>query len=296
MRSRLEQTLEEMKYQRRLDENLTEPATKGKLEELQIYRPPPKNMTGPTQTFQLAAVEPGRFDVESSFIEPEKQSLHVLARVKRPKTPAKKGAAQGRTAPRGDFNTEVVDLIKNVYGAELDLADFKDETKGRQHVQVQAARPNAKNVQIYLYGNKNSPYEVALIFEYPKTEHNTVNPKIGLCLESFAVGDKAKRAFAGGEAEEEGRGSGRRGGSTTADLIASLRVDPVGQLGPCRRSAPRRPGSDLAGGWALHQPATIAAGLEGSLRRRGPRWREAGLRLLRRTGWPRAGSTRLEGS
>ena len=46
-----------------------------------------------------------------------------------------------------------------------------------------------------------------MIFEYPKAEHNTVNPKIRLCLESFAVGDKAKRAFAGGETEEiEGTG------------------------------------------------------------------------------------------
>ena len=62
-------------------------------------------------------------------------------------------------------------------------------------------------MQIYLYGGKNSPYEVALIFEYPKAEHNAVNPKIRLCMESFAVGDKAKRAFAGGETEDiEGTG------------------------------------------------------------------------------------------
>ena len=72
---------------------------------------------------------------------------------------------------------------------------------------------NAKNVQVYLYGSKNSPYEVALIFEYPKAEHNSVNPKIGLCLEAFATGEKAKRAFAGGEADEEGgEGAGEEGG------------------------------------------------------------------------------------
>ena len=96
---RLEHTIDQMKYQRRLNDNLTEPSTKGTLEELQIYLRPPKTMTGPAQTFQLAALEPGKFDVEASFIEPEKQSLHVLARVEQPKTPAKKGVPKARIAP-----------------------------------------------------------------------------------------------------------------------------------------------------------------------------------------------------
>jgi hypothetical protein len=204
--TRLEKTLDNMKYQKRLDDNLGAAATKGKLEELQIYVRPPKSMTGPTQTFQLTVVEPDKFDVESSFIEPEKQSLHILGRVKRPKTPSKKAPAKPET-PRGEFNADIVDLIKNVYGAELAGSDFKDETKRDNTFKYKLLDLNAKNVQVYLYGGKNSPYEVALIFEYPKTEHNAVNPKIGLCLESFAVGDKAKRAFAGGETEEmEGTG------------------------------------------------------------------------------------------
>src|SRR3954467_8814347 len=125
---RLEHTIEKMKYQKRLDDNLTDAPTKGKLEELQIYVRPPKNMTGPTQTFQMTVVEPGKFDVESSFIEQDKQSLHLLARVKRPKTPAKKGAAAEPT-PRGDFNADVVELVKNVYGVELNVTDFKEEKK-----------------------------------------------------------------------------------------------------------------------------------------------------------------------
>jgi hypothetical protein len=204
--TRLEKTIDNMKYQKRLDDNLGAAATKGKLEELQIYVRPPKNMTGPTQTFQLTVVEPGKYDVESSFIEPEKQSLHILARVKRPKTPSKKAPTKAET-PRGEFNSDVVELIKNVYGAELDLSKFKDETKRDNTFKYHLLDLNAKNVQIYLYGGKDSPHEVALIFEYPKAEHNAVNPKIGLCLESFAVGDKAKRAFAGGETEDiEGTG------------------------------------------------------------------------------------------
>ncbi len=204
--ARLEKTIDNMKYQKRLDDNLGAAATKGKLEELQIYVRPPKNMTGPTQTFQLTVIEPGKYDVESSFIGPEKQSLHILARVKRPKTPSKKAPTKAET-PRGEFNSDVVELIKNVYGAELDLSKFKDETKLINTFKYHLLDLNAKNVQIYLYGGKNSPHEVALIFEYPKAEHNAVNPKIGLCLDSFAVGDKAKRAFAGGETEDiEGTG------------------------------------------------------------------------------------------
>jgi len=204
---RLETTIDHMRYQKRLDDNLGAAATKGKLEQLGIYVRPPMNMTGPTQTFQLTVVEPGKYDVESSFIEPEKQSLHILARVKQPKTPAKKGPAKVET-PRGEFNSEVVDLLKNVYGAEqLDPAKFKPQTKLNNTFKYDLLDLTAKNVQIYLYGDKNSPYEVALIFEYPKAEHNAVNPKIGLCLESFAVGDRAKRAFAGGENEDiEGTG------------------------------------------------------------------------------------------
>ena len=48
---------------------------------------------------------------------------------------------------------------------------------------------------------KNDPYEVALIFEYPRTEHNNLFSKIDLCLEAFAVSNRAKNAFTGGGAE-----------------------------------------------------------------------------------------------
>jgi hypothetical protein len=207
---RLEETIRQMKYQKRLNDNLTAAPTKGKLEELQIYVRPPRDMTGPTQTFQMTVVEPGKFDVESSFIEQDKQSLHILARVKRPKTPAKKGAAAAEPTPRGDFNADVIELVKNVYGAELEASQFKEEKKQNNAFKAKTLDLNAKKVQTYLYGSKTSPYEVALIFEYPATEQNAINPKINLCLESFAVGEKARRAFAGGEVDEEigGEGSG----------------------------------------------------------------------------------------
>jgi len=207
---RLERTLDQMAYQKKLDDNLNPAPTKGKLEELQIYVRPPKDMTGPTQTFQMTVLEPGRFDVESSFTEQDKQSLHLLARVKRPKTPSKKAPTPAETTPRGDFTADIVELVKNVYGTEFDPLKFKEEKmqRGTNTFKAQTMEVGAKDVQVYLYGGKTNPYEVALIFEYPKAEHASVYPKIKLCLESFAVGDKARKAFTSGEAEVDTEGGG----------------------------------------------------------------------------------------
>ena len=95
---RLEKTLQRMKYEKRLKDNLVD-APKGKFETLLIYIRPPKNLVGPTKEFQLSAIDPGRFDLTESFFETdskdntEKQKLHVLARVKRPKVAAAKTPA-----------------------------------------------------------------------------------------------------------------------------------------------------------------------------------------------------------
>ncbi len=106
--SRLEQTLEELRYRKRLNDNLTDAPTKGKLQELAIFVRPPKALKGPTQTFGMTVVEPGKFDLEQSFIDQDKQeSMHLLARVARPKAPSKKGAPQPEPTPRGKFVDDV---------------------------------------------------------------------------------------------------------------------------------------------------------------------------------------------
>jgi hypothetical protein len=198
---RLEQTLADMRYRKRLDDNLNPAPTKGALEKHFIYVRPPKTLSGPTKAFSLAVVEQGKFDLENSFInEGTKESMHVLARVDRPNGANTKKPAQPEPA-RGDFTAEVIELLRNVYGVDLDVNQLKAETK--QHgnransFRTKTLDLTAKQVQLYLYGDKNSPYKVALIFEYPKEQHNSINPKIGLCLESFAVGDVARRAFGG---------------------------------------------------------------------------------------------------
>ena len=96
---RLGKTLEEMKYQQRLEKNLEKAPTKGLLQQELIYVRPPKGLRARPRPSALTAVEPGKFDLENSFIDEAKQaSLHVLARHKKPKAPPKKGAdaARGR--------------------------------------------------------------------------------------------------------------------------------------------------------------------------------------------------------
>ncbi len=214
--TRLAKTLEEMRYRKRQDDNLLPAATKGKLEELKIYVRPPKNLKGPTQTFALAAIEPGRFDLENSFIDQDKaESLHILIRVKKPKAPAttKKGAAPAPTesAPRGEFIPDVIEIIKNAYGADVETKAFKPDVKKHgtriNNFKTTTLDLTAKEVQIFLYGDKNAPYEVALIFDYPKESKKTIDSKIRLSLEAFAVGDAARYSFS-----DTGEGDGEEGG------------------------------------------------------------------------------------
>ena len=217
---RLEKTVEEMKYQRKLESNLEQAPTKGALQNEFIYVRPPKGLTGPTKTFSLVAVEPGKFDLENSFIDQPKQiSLHILARHKKPKAPPKKGAPPAEGTPRGEFTADVIEVLKAAYAAD-DLTPAKFKSLSKRHLARENTYKEAKldlsnkEVLIYINGDKNSVYNVALIFEYPKSEVGELTTKIGLSLEAFAVGDAAQREFSGGGESggaEEGGGGGDPG-------------------------------------------------------------------------------------
>jgi hypothetical protein len=164
----------------------------------------------------LGEVEPGKFDLAESFVDGKKSSLHILARHKKPKAPPKKGVKAVEPAPRGDFTNEVIELVKAVYAIEdLPPSKFKNVSKGHggrdNPYKETKLNLGEKEVLIYLYGDKNGPYNVALIYDYPKTELNNLSPKIGLSLEAFAVGAPAERAFAGGTEQggEEGADAGQ---------------------------------------------------------------------------------------
>src|SRR5262249_46943622 len=127
---RLTNTVDNRKYQKRLNDNLEAPPSKTNLQTSDIYLRPPKGLKGPTQSFGLPVVEPGKFDIEDSFIDQQKSgSLHLLARVDRPKPATKKAAGPAGTSTRGDFAADVLDLVKSVYGADFELSSLKTETK-----------------------------------------------------------------------------------------------------------------------------------------------------------------------
>ncbi len=215
--ARLANTLDEMRYRKRLDDNLMPPATKGKLEELQIFFRPPKLLKGPTQTFAWTVVEPGRFDLEQSFIDEAKsESAHILVRVKKPKAPAntkKKTAAPAQEAvPRGEFTADIVEMVKNVYGDDLATKKFKAEVRSHGNrsntFKTLTLDLSTKEIQLYLFGDKNGPYEIALIFDYPKESKSSIETKIRLALEAFATGEAARRAFTSGNESEGSEGGG----------------------------------------------------------------------------------------
>lgn len=201
---RLNKTLGDMRYRKRLDDNLMPAPTKGKFEELLILVRPPKGLQQ-TKTFMLGSPEPGQFDLDASFDEPQKQSMHLLARVKRPKGPdSRTKRAEAAPTNQGDFSRDVLALLNKYYGTnDLTIEKFTEETYKTNKFKRHVFSAKDKDVQVYLYGPKGDPYEVAFVFEFPNSEQAALISKIGLCLESFATGRKARRALVGTGAVEE---------------------------------------------------------------------------------------------
>jgi hypothetical protein len=205
---RLEATLANKKYQQTLDRNLEKAPDGSNLKPANIYVRPPLGFKGPAQTFALGALEPGRFNIADSFIDPDKQAgLHIVARDNRPKATPKKAAKPAEAEPppaaRGDFTADVLDLIKSAYSVDVDAQSLKSETKGHgsRMYPFKTATKDAgnKEVQVWIYGEKNSPTQVALIFDYPKESRNSLSSAIGHCLEAFGVGRWAESLYAGRE-------------------------------------------------------------------------------------------------
>jgi hypothetical protein len=223
---RMDLSLEKLKYEKRLNENLAPPPTDSKFQELGIYVRPPKGLEQ-TKTFALADVPEGLYDVEASFIEPQKQQMHLVARNKQA---AKKAVPKGQTpppkAPRNDFNADVLSMLGAVYGVteEVQPTKLKDVTKkpppgigaGNKFKRVlfQVAQgATTSDVQVYFY--KQDPYDVAFVFVYPTADANKAASQIEMTLESFAVGERARRIFSGGSADEGG-GEGSEAGTGVA--------------------------------------------------------------------------------
>src|SRR5262249_27954169 len=138
--------------------------------------------------------------------------MHVLARAKPPSAPGKKAAPP--PANRLEFNPDVLGLLGNFYNIELDSAKAKEEKKRNNTFMHLSFEANGNNVPVCLCAPKANPAEVALIFEYPKSDQAALASKIDLCLESFATGERARRAFSGGD-EGPGTPEGGAPGAVT---------------------------------------------------------------------------------
>ncbi len=201
---RLNYSLENRRYLKSLDKNTEPPDSKSKLVTAQIYIRAPKGLK-PAQTFVMGPVEAGKFDVSESFIDTSNQaSLHILARSNAAKATTKKGANPAESAARGDFTTDVIDLVKSAYSVELDAAQLKpvqaDAYIGKKLTYKSATvNANGKEVKVYFRGAKGDPAQVALVFEGPKEALDGLKAQVNYSLNSLDVGAAATRRYNNGD-------------------------------------------------------------------------------------------------
>jgi hypothetical protein len=220
---RLNQTLEDLKYRQRLDDNLIPAPADAKFKEFPMYIRPPKGMAL-SREFVMAELPAGQYDLSATFFEQGKGTLHVLGRRK---TAAKKATGKNApqqpepAAPRGPFVQDVTTLLQSVYGANEKLQDPQfqnDTTKKTALKRLIFDASNGDVIRVYLY--QKDPYDVALIWDIPAAADRDTK-LIGardLCLQSFAVGRRANDSFAGSlSSSETGGEAGAAGGGAGAE-------------------------------------------------------------------------------
>ncbi len=226
---RVNQTLSLLRYEQRLNQFLVPP--EAGYRELGIYLRPPRPLSKAQQNLGLPSVNPAQYELVATYADlgggaADKKSassalrLYVLARVKRPKKPPKKGEAPPAEAPRGDFASDVRALLAADFGnADVNKTDTvpvkSDKERSNEYKKLVFKASNEDNIRVYFY--KQDIYDVALIWDVPGTAEKAPETVtgIGLCLESLAVGPKALRKFEGG-GDEESAGPAAEGGAAGA--------------------------------------------------------------------------------
>ncbi len=200
--ARMDKTIEDLKYQERLNANLEPGPGDGDLKKLSIWVRAPKGQQQ-TKAFALGNVPEGQFDVASSYSATGGASLHVLARKKMPKAAPKKGAVPAPDIPRGPFLQDVMNILTAQFGPVDALAPEKSkpETKKGNTFKRWVFPAADKTVQLYTF--EKDPFNVALIYVFDTKNQNEMASKVGLSLEAFATGPKADRFFGGATSEEE---------------------------------------------------------------------------------------------
>jgi hypothetical protein len=215
---KLNDTLDDMKFRQRLDALLIPAPTDAKFRDFPLFIRPPKDMALSSNFVLVADLPAGQFDLAASFLSQSKGNLHVLGRRKTAKKAAPKGGAPPPPeAPKGPFDTDVITLLRGVYGEvpQLQTPQYQTETKkGNQYRRLIFNASNGNGVRVFLY--KRDPYDVALIWDAPATleRSGSLSSARDLTLQTFAVHRKAQNSFAGGVTSGEGGEAG--GGSEGA--------------------------------------------------------------------------------
>jgi hypothetical protein len=214
---RLEETLEQMKYEKKINESLNK-EEQGSFREKELYLRAPQPLT---KGEPMITVAPGSYDLVESFAgAPQTSSgqasplpirMHVLMRWKKPpQTPGKKAAPAPPPTNRGpNFEADVRALLANVYG-NPNVTSQKSESvnaRGKQYKRVIFKSGADTTVRAYFYESGN--HLVALVLDIPPAlaDAKAANQAAEYMLETMAVGNAARNAFAGRPAGDASSGA-----------------------------------------------------------------------------------------
>jgi hypothetical protein len=214
---KLNSTLEEMKYQQRLNKYLIDAPTDPKFKDFPLFIRPPKDMAASNQFVMLAELPKGQYDLATNFLSTAKGNLYILGRRKE----AKKAPAKGQPppeppVPRGKMEDDVIALLRTVYGAEvpeLQTPKLQNETKkANQFKRLVFTASNGHVIRLYFF--EREPHDIALIWDTPGSaaKDGSLDTARDLALQSFAVGRRAQTYFAVGASGAEGTDAGGAGG------------------------------------------------------------------------------------
>ena len=207
---RLEKTLEERRYEKRLNANLEPAPTKGMLQADDIFIRPPKGLAGRLRLLPLPSSSPE--NLTSRIASSTRRTVRActsLARIKKPKGApnAKKAAAPAEHRPPEASSLTTSSSWSRPPTTSSSRPRSSSPNRIPRRPGERRTKPEAglglKQVEVYVYTEPNGVHEVALIFEYPNAQEKEkdktayMSPKIGRCLECFAVSERAKSVLSG---------------------------------------------------------------------------------------------------
>ncbi len=204
--TRMDRTIQNIKYNDRLDRNLKPPAQSAGLADNNIYLRPPQPMDLQSG-FGLPGFPIDQFEAAAQY-QAENANLYVLARYDAATRAAEQ--EQGAMIERGDFRESILSYLRNAYGnanvdveiaaSSLERVDYRSEIYNKSITYDQLVfLVSGFEIEIYIHEPSDKPdYHVALIFAMPEIDRPDYAEKIRLCLQELAVGSDAQQKFRGG--------------------------------------------------------------------------------------------------